>query len=242
VSAITGIGVVTAAQLEQPAVAALLAGERLRAVALEGRLALAAARLALRDAGLAPGAGLDPDALGVVVATRYAGLQEYVELYRAGTEGERPRVNPARGPQTGLNAPAAELSIRLPAAGPNATLCNGARGALDALRYAADQLAARRADAMLVCEVDAAPAVLGGEPGGGAAAVVVLEAAGAARARGAVPRALLGTIASGSATAADDDATLACVAGAAQRLAQDVASGPLVLHAAADHAPAPGGG
>jgi 3-oxoacyl-(acyl-carrier-protein) synthase len=199
-SAITGAGSVTAVELETPPVAALLHGERLRSVSLECRLLLAAARLALRDAGLPRDvAAVRPDGLGIVVATRHAGLHDYVELFLAGTEGDRPRVNPARGPQTGLNAPAAELSIRLRAAGPNATVSNGAVGGLDALRYAADRLAAGHAQAMLVCGVDAVPAIVRGEQGrmphGDSAAVVVLEATRLARLRGATPRALLGGVA-----------------------------------------------
>jgi len=177
--AVTGSATLTAAELDAPPAADVLRGERLRSVSLESRLLLAAARLALRDAGLrTDDDAFDPDALGIVVATRHAGLQEYVDLYRAGTEGERPRVNPARGPQTGFNAPAAELSIRLPAAGPNATLCGDDAGA-DALHYAADQLAAGRAAAMLVCEVDLAPPVLHGgaaTPDADRASVLVLEA------------------------------------------------------------------
>ncbi|MFL5817033.1 MAG: beta-ketoacyl synthase N-terminal-like domain-containing protein, partial [Conexibacter sp.] len=202
-SAIAGCGAVSAAELEDPAVVELLQGERLRTVSLESRLLLAAARLALRDArSHGDDREVDADELGVVVATRHAGLQEYVDLYRSGTEGERPRVRPGKGPQTGLTAPAAEVSIRLPAAGPNATVCNGAVGGLDALRYAADRLAAGDARAMLVCELDLAPAVLqapaardGGDPRRQRATVVVLERADAARGTGAAPRALLGAVA-----------------------------------------------
>jgi 3-oxoacyl-[acyl-carrier-protein] synthase II len=195
-NAIAGSAAVTAAELEDPAVAELLEGERLRTVSLESRLLLAAARLALRDAGPA----VDADELGVVVATRHAGLQEYVDLYRSGTEGERPRVRPGKGPQTGFTAPAAEISIRLPAAGPNATVCNGAVGGLDALRYAADRLAAGDASVMLVCEVDLVPAVLqattnGEDPQAQRATVVVLERTDAAGGRAGTPRALLGAIA-----------------------------------------------
>ncbi|HEV7774145.1 MAG TPA: beta-ketoacyl synthase N-terminal-like domain-containing protein [Conexibacter sp.] len=200
-SAIAGSAAVSAAELDDSAVAELLQGERLRTVSLESRLLLAAARLALRDAYSRTAAPpVDADELGVVVATRHAGLQEYVDLYRSGTEGERPRVRPGKGPQTGLTAPAAEVSIRLPAAGPNATVCNGAVGCLDALRYAADRLAAGDASAMLVCEVDLAPAVLragthGEDDQKQRATVVVLERADAARRGGAAPRALLGAVA-----------------------------------------------
>jgi 3-oxoacyl-[acyl-carrier-protein] synthase II len=190
---IAGAATVSAAELERPAVAELLAGERLRSVSVESRLLLAAARLALREARA------DADTLGVVVATRHAGLQDYVELFREGTDAERPRVRPAKGPQAGLTAPAAEISIRLPAAGPNATVCNGAVGGLDALRYAADRLAAGEADAMLVCELELAPAVMRGDaveaPHMQRAAVVVLEREQAVRARGATPWARVGAVA-----------------------------------------------
>jgi 3-oxoacyl-(acyl-carrier-protein) synthase len=250
-AAIVGAGHVTAAELETPAVTALLAGARLRNVSLESRLALAAARLALLDAGLATDL-LDADALGVVVATSHAGLQDYVELYRDGIEGERPRVRPAQGPQTGLNGPAAELSIRLPAAGPNATVCNGAVGGLDALRWAADQLAAGRAGALLVCGVEVVPDVLGGDASRGAAAVVVLEAIRAAHARGATPRALVGEVTtayepSGETPSVDplapaprhmhahppagSDAVLTRVADAAATLARREAGDPLRVRA-----------
>jgi len=210
-SAIAGGAVVTAAELEQPAVAELLAGERLRSVSLESRLLLAAARMALRDArGRTHGPHIDADELGVVVATRHAGLQDYVELFREGTEGERPRVRPAKGPQSGLTAPAAEVSIRLPAAGPNATVSNGCVGGFDALRYAADRLSAGDASAMLVCEVDVTPDLLRAtpapdeqDPPAARAAAVVLEPEPAVRARGAVPCALLGAVATAFSPAGD---------------------------------------
>ncbi|HMJ01956.1 MAG TPA: beta-ketoacyl synthase N-terminal-like domain-containing protein [Conexibacter sp.] len=182
VGTITGVGVVSADELATPAVAELLQGERLRSLNPETKLLLAAARLALRDAGLVDGV-VHPDELGVVVATRHAGLQDYVELFLAGIGGDDARVNPARGPQTGLNAPAAHLSIRLPAAGPNATLTSGAAAGLDALRYATDALTAKRAIAMLVCGVDVVPAIVrspSARPGG--AAVLVVEAEGVTRA------------------------------------------------------------
>jgi len=207
-SAIAGAAAVTTAELEQPAVGELLAGERLRSVSVESRLLLAAARMALRDArARTNGPAGAPDGLGVVVATRHAGLQDYVELFREGTDLERPRVRPAKGPQAGLTAPAAEISIRLPAAGPNATVCNGAVGGLDALRYAADRLAAGDADAMLVCEVELVPAVVRAAaddaPHAQRAAVVVLESEQALEARGAAPFARLRAVATSFSPAGD---------------------------------------
>jgi 3-oxoacyl-[acyl-carrier-protein] synthase II len=207
-SAIAGAAALTAAELKRPAVAELLAGERLRSVSVESRLLLAAARMALHDARpRTDGRDPDPDGLGVVVATRHAGLQDYVELFREGTDAERPRVRPAKGPQSGLTAPAAEISIRLPAAGPNATVCNGAVGGLDALRYASDRLAAGEADTMLVCEVELAPVVVREDPEEAPqlqrAAVLVLERAPAVPAHGAAPQAWLKAIATAFSPAGD---------------------------------------
>jgi len=188
--AIVGAAALTADELERPALAELLAGERPRAVGIELRLLLAAVRQALHTArSHTNGLNLDPDALGVVVATHHAGLQAYVELFLEGTRAERPRVRPTKGPQSGLTAPAAEVSIRLPAAGPNATVCNGAVGGFDALRYAADRLAASDAETMLACELDLAPAAVHGRTARHVqrAAAAVLAHAPAVRADSSLP-------------------------------------------------------
>lgn len=142
--------------------AELLAGERRRALSREGSILVAAALLALGDASL------DRETIvrggqrtGVVVASRDAGLIEYVELLTAGVERGPRAVRPARGPQTGLNAPAAELSIRLGAGGPNATFSNGSAGGLDALAFAIGVLRRGAADVMIVGGVDGIAAELG---------------------------------------------------------------------------------
>jgi len=186
--AITGTGCLPATSGDAPAVLELLRGERLRALNLETRLLLAAARLALRDAAVGDGA-IARERLGVAVATCRAGEADYADLLLAALDPDRPPVSPARGPQTGINAPAAVVSIRLGARGPNATLSNGAVGGLDALRYAADALAAGRAAAMVVGAVERVQA---DEPAGTAAALV-LEAC--PRTGGARARALLAGVA-----------------------------------------------
>ncbi len=205
-------------------VAEVLGDERRRTLNAETCLLLAAARLALADAHL--DARLLGDRTGIVVSSCHAGLGDYAELLRAGLAGGVRGVNPARGPQTGLNAPTAHVSIRLGLAGPNMTIANGASGGLDALVYAADALADGRADAMLVGGVDVVPRIetdgsrtrASGAPttrarpfdrdrtgpvAGEAGVVVVLErldAAGerldAAQRRDSIPRARLGAVAS----------------------------------------------
>jgi 3-oxoacyl-(acyl-carrier-protein) synthase len=145
----------------------VLEGERHRFLNLESSLLLAVARLALADAEHPQDA---MERTGIVVSTRHAGLQDYAELFwtaqgkdavaeRLKRKATRPEVSPARGPQTGLNAPAAHLSIRLGARGPNLTLTNGAAGGIDALAYAAGALEAGRATTMLVGGVEVIPRV-----------------------------------------------------------------------------------
>jgi 3-oxoacyl-(acyl-carrier-protein) synthase len=253
-SAITGGGVASADDLETPAAGELLRGIRVRSLNAETQALLVAVRRALRDAALDEPA-ISPDELGVVVTTSRAGCDDYVALFRAAIDHEGPHVNPARGPQSGLNGPAAQVSIRLGAAGPNATISNGAVGGLDALRWASDALAAGRAAAMLVCGVDLADA--------GGAAVVVLEPAARAqaRARRANGQALVAGVATAHAPRDDladasaraleealreagvaageirdsalegDAAVVAQLAGAASSLRRHEATGPLVVRA-----------
>jgi 3-oxoacyl-[acyl-carrier-protein] synthase II len=150
------------ARVRDSDIAAVLEEEPRRFLNRESLLLLAAARLALADAQHPPEQIAHT---GIVVSTRHAGLQDYADLFwtalgqHAAQPVGRPRVSPARGPQTGLNAPAANLSIRLGAKGPNLTLTNGAAGGIDALAYATGALESGRATTMLVGGVEVIPQV-----------------------------------------------------------------------------------
>lgn len=127
----------------------------------ESLLLLAAARHALRDSAL-PQA--DIAHAGVVVSTRHAGLHDYAELLLSALNRRQesprpPRVSPARGPQTGLNSPAAHISIQLAATGPNATIVNGAVGAINALEYAIRAIAEQRTTMMIVGAIEVHPSL-----------------------------------------------------------------------------------
>jgi 3-oxoacyl-[acyl-carrier-protein] synthase II len=158
---------VTFMKIAEEDASGVLDGERRRSLNTESWLLLAAARLALRDAEQPQEA---MERTGIVVSTGHAGLQDYAELFlgalgkdavaRRAHPGARPEVSPLRGPQTGLNAPAANLSIRLNARGPNMTLTNGAAGGIDALDYADNALKAGRATTMLVGGVEVVPPVI----------------------------------------------------------------------------------
>ncbi len=115
---------------------------------------IVAARRALEDAnvkrdGVFLGA-LGPDHVGICSSTAYGSLDSITELNLV-AELEDPRyINPARFPNTVINAAAGYVSIWEDLRAPNTTVVNGNCGALDAVLLAATHLAHRRADAFLV--------------------------------------------------------------------------------------------
>lgn len=145
---------------------------------------------AMRTTGAALRAESDAatDRTGVVLGTLYAGRNEYLAIHDApsGTSGP---VNPVWGPQSGYNAPAAQLSIHLPARGPNLTLSSGATAGLDAVVTGVQQVAAGVCDHVVVAGLDTLCAAVNASdeargscateptdvPGGEAAAVLVLK-------------------------------------------------------------------
>ncbi|GHE12682.1 beta-ketoacyl synthase N-terminal-like domain-containing protein [Streptomyces alanosinicus] len=183
-----------------------------RALSRESRLLLHA----LNGCGAGPVA--DTERTGVVLGTLHAGRGEYLAIHDAagGTGG----VNPVWGPQTGYNAPAAQLSIHLGARGPNLTLSSGTTAGLDSVVVGARQVTDATCDTVVAAGVDTlCPAVLGDDDGtavpeGEAAAVVVLQ--NARHATGAPLARVLGT-ARTTAGPGDDQAALTSAADRAIR-------------------------
>jgi 3-oxoacyl-[acyl-carrier-protein] synthase II len=134
-------------------IASALGDEATRNLSKEVKMLLGAARLAIADARLDLG-DLRGEEIGIAVSTTCSGLQAYADLFRAGMTARPGAVDPARGPQTGFNAPAAYVSIRLALRGPNVTVVSGAVGGFEALAYALQTLSAGRAKVMLVGGVD----------------------------------------------------------------------------------------
>ena len=238
---VTGLAALVPAGSDDDALAVLKGRKGLRTLGRESRLLLAAALEACADAGLDP-AQWDPDAVGVFIGSDTAGYLDFAELFKEGLLYGGEGVSPARGPETGFNAPAAHLSIALDARGPNLTVGTGATGGLDAVAMAAQALASGRCRVALAGAVDVVEgrsaaadglALLGEAggvelPRGEAAVVVVLEGADHARGRGAAVRARV----AGDATMADDPSELGpsaawCVAEAARRagVAMDALTG-----------------
>lgn len=180
---------------------------------------IVAAKQALEDAGIKKDgefvSTLKPSQVGICSATAYGSLDSITELNLV-AELEDPRyINPARFPNTVINAAAGYVSIWEDLRAPNATIVDGNCGSLDAVLSCETHLAHRRADAFLVGGGDVLTeplylalrrlgAIAGGAatwaPGamesqglhlGEGAAYLAVERLAEARARGANVRALL---------------------------------------------------
>lgn len=114
---------------------------------------IVAAKQALEDAGIKKeGAHVAyrPEEVGVCSSTAYGSLDAITELNLV-AELEDPRyINPARFPNTVINAAAGYVSIWEDLRAPNVTIVDGNCGALDAVLTADTHLLEKRARALLV--------------------------------------------------------------------------------------------
>ncbi len=114
---------------------------------------IVAAKHALEDAGLKSGGEFTharAEQVGIVSATAYGSLDAITELNLV-AELEDPRyINPARFPNTVINAAAGYVSIWENLRAPNVTIVDGNCGAIDALLSCETHLRHRRGDMFLV--------------------------------------------------------------------------------------------
>lgn len=114
---------------------------------------IASAKLALEMAGVKRDGQFvrhGPGTVGVCSSTAYGSLDAITELHMV-AELEDPRyINPARFPNTVINAAAGYVSIWEDLQAPNTTIVDGNCGALDAVLTCETHLGHRRADAFLV--------------------------------------------------------------------------------------------
>ena len=127
-------------------------------------LALAAAREALADAGLAAGDACDRDRMGVAIGSGIGGIGTLLENHRALLEAGPRRVSPFFVPMTLANMPAGMVAIRHGLRGPNLCHVTACASAAHALGESLRILQRGDADVMLAGGTEAAihPLVVAG--------------------------------------------------------------------------------
>ncbi len=172
-----------------------------RRIAPVSRLVRAAVRLAVDDAGLTPEMLASSHAL---CATQHAAIGYSLDAYREVVEGGLGAGNPLLFAESVPNVPGAQCSLAFGVRGPTIGVIGSRAAFVEALLLARARLEARGLDRVIVVAAEERHPRLdevlvawrdadGGDPKTAAGAVaLVLERAGAARARGAGPSALLG--------------------------------------------------
>jgi 3-oxoacyl-[acyl-carrier-protein] synthase II len=133
---------------------AILGQKGLRNLDRTTLLALSAAKLCLDDARFT----VTPEnaqSVGVVLGTTMGSMWSINEFDKEGQKNGPKSVNPAFFPNTVMNAPASQISIRFGIKGFNTTISSGFTSSLDALIYAKTFLKLGRAQAVLVGGVEA---------------------------------------------------------------------------------------
>lgn len=131
----------------------LLGAKGLRVLDRSTKLISCAAKLALDDAGLAI-TEENSRQVGVAIGTTFGSIKSISDFDReALVEGPR-YVNPAFFPNTVINSPASQVSIRFGIKGFNTTISTGFCASLDALGYAANFIRLNRASAVLAGGVE----------------------------------------------------------------------------------------
>lgn len=96
----------------------------------------------------------NPNSIGVVVGTTFGSLHSISQFDRDGLiEGPR-YVNPSHFPNTVINSPASQVSIRFNIKGFNTTISTGFCAGLDSASYASDFIRLKRADVVLAGGVE----------------------------------------------------------------------------------------
>jgi 3-oxoacyl-[acyl-carrier-protein] synthase II len=131
----------------------LLGKKGLRTLDRSTRLISCAAKLAIDDARI--GITLtNTGSIGVSLGTTFGSLHSISQFDREGLiEGPR-YVNPSHFPNTVINSPASQVSIRFGIKGFNTTISTGFCAGLDAISYASDFVRLNRADIVVAGGVE----------------------------------------------------------------------------------------
>lgn len=131
----------------------ILGKKGLRSLDRSTLLVNSAARLALDDSGFNV-TEENTHATGVSIGTTFGSLHSISQFDRVGLlEGPR-YVNPSHFPNTVLNSPASQISIRFGIKGFNTTISTGFCASLDAVIYASDFIKLNRVKAVLAGGVE----------------------------------------------------------------------------------------
>ncbi len=132
---------------------AILGKKGLRSLDRSTLLLSSAARLALDDSMFEVTDG-NTHWTGVSVGTTFGSLHSIFQFDRVGLLEGPKAVNPSHFPNTVINSPASQVSIRFKIKGFNTTISTGFCAGLDAVSYAADFIKFGRAEAVLAGGVE----------------------------------------------------------------------------------------
>jgi 3-oxoacyl-[acyl-carrier-protein] synthase II len=117
------------------------------------RLISSAAKLAIDDANLQI-TDENTHSIGVSIGTTFGSLHSISQFDREGLIEGPKYVNPSHFPNTVINSPASQVSIRFKIKGFNTTISTGFCAGLDAVYYASDFIKLNRADIVLAGGVE----------------------------------------------------------------------------------------
>ena len=125
----------------------------LRSLDRSTRLINAAAKLCIDDANLDITDG-NTHSVGVSIGTTFGSLHSISQFDREGLIEGPKYVNPSHFPNTVINSPASQVSIRFKIKGFNTTISTGFCAGIDAISYASDFIRFNRADVVLAGAVE----------------------------------------------------------------------------------------
>lgn len=131
----------------------LLGKKGLRTLDRSTRLVNAASKFALEDAKLKI-TDENTHSIGVSIGTTFGSLHSISQFDREGLIEGPKYVNPSHFPNTVLNSPASQVSIRFKIKGFNTTISTGFCASLDAVYYASDFIRLNRVNAVLAGGVE----------------------------------------------------------------------------------------
>ena len=143
----------TAGEIKEFNAAAYLGEKGLRLLDRTTKVVNVAAKFAIEDAKL----NIDEsntDKVGVVLGTTLGSVYSISEFDKTALRDGPRFINPALFPNTVINSPASQISIRFAIKGFNTTIATGFTASLDALRYAYDFIQLGRANAVVVGGVE----------------------------------------------------------------------------------------